>query len=58
MRREEQSWFGKNFSHDGEEYDQDEDTILKTLDKLTKNRVATLIIKMIEMEERVKWKKG
>ena len=58
MRREEQSWFRKNFSNGGEEYDQDEDAILKTLDKLTKNRVATLIIKMIEMEERVKWKKG
>ena len=58
MRREEQSWFRKNFSNGGEEYGQDEDTILKPLDKLTKNQVATLIIKMIEMEERVKWKKG
>ena len=35
MRREEQSWFRKIFSNDGEEYDHDEDAILKTLDKLT-----------------------
>ena len=28
------------FSNDGEEYDQDEDTILQTLEKLTKNQVT------------------
>ena len=28
------------FSNDGEEYDQDEDTILQTLEKWTKNQVT------------------
>ena len=49
MSRQEQSWYKKMSSKNGEEHGQDEDEMLKMIGEI--NDEATLIIKRIEMDE-------